>query len=202
MNIVKKNILVLVAAAGKSSRMGQCKALLKIDNSTFMQHMLQTLLGAGLTNIFITLPEQPHYDLCYERAKIYPIKYSKNLWPNFGLTGSIKTALDSRPKTYDALLICPIDMPFLSHELINNFAIALQQTNQNPAIIIPKAGNKRGHPVLFSRHFFKDLCSENNSQGPKSVIKANKSFIFELISSDSRLTLNINTQECYQIFLT
>ena len=137
-NINKNNVLVLIAGAGKSSRMGCCKALLKINNKTFIEHISTELLNAGFNNVFATLPESPDYYQCLEKINTYSIAYAKNLWPTLGLTGSIKTAFNKMTKNHQALLICPIDMPFLSYKLLNNFINLWQQQESKPTIIIPK----------------------------------------------------------------
>ena len=202
LNTDKSNVLVLIACAGKSSRMGKCKALLKINNRTFIKHMIIELLNANLVDIFITLPEYSNYYNCLKEIKNYPVVFSKNLWPALGLTGSIKTALNNRQKKYKALLICPIDMPFLSYKLLNMFFKLWRQQRLKPSIIIPKINKKRGHPILFSSHFFDKLCFEKNLNGAKDIINENKIFIKEFQFNNEKIICNLNTIKDYFHFIS
>ncbi len=50
----------LIAAAGTSSRMGFCKALLTFNDTTFVEHLVKTFIAASISPVIVTLPKDLH----------------------------------------------------------------------------------------------------------------------------------------------
>ncbi len=66
----------------------------------------------------------------------------------------LEAACHYRPEPTDAWLLAPADMPTLSvttiGAVIDAYRTAVARGGSVPAVIMPRAGGKRGHPVLFS----------------------------------------------------
>jgi molybdenum cofactor cytidylyltransferase len=72
--------------------------------------------------------------------------------PPADMKASVQGALDHiqlhyQPTASDVWMLAPADMPRLSSALINH-VLAAHQPDQ-PAIIAPRVGDRKGHPVLF-----------------------------------------------------
>jgi len=74
-----------------------------------------------------------------------------------GQLSSLIAAIEDTPQETDAILVCLVDNPFITKEVINKIIAKFRETN-NP-IIVPVFNGKRGHPTLFSRTLFSELVN-------------------------------------------
>ncbi|GAB3017256.1 molybdenum cofactor guanylyltransferase [Bowmanella dokdonensis] len=93
----------LVLAGGKSSRMGQDKALLPYLGGTLLDHARQLLLQCGCDTVMVSRNQ---------------FGFIRDLVPEAGPLGGIHSAL-ARLKYSDELLILPVDMPFMQPGMLN-----------------------------------------------------------------------------------
>ena len=82
-------------------------------------------------------------------------------------------------------------MPFIKSATIK---IMLQQIQNTKCIIAPKYKNQRGHPVLFSKHFFSELAQLNSETGARDVIKNNRKYLILIDVEDKGITRDIDTK--------
>ena len=85
----------LVAAAGASSRMGSCKALLAYaPHISFARRLCEVYLVAGADPVVVTLPESRD-DEGRVRADLngLPIVLARNESPALGLSGSVPASV-------------------------------------------------------------------------------------------------------------
>ena len=127
----QNNIAILILAAGESSRMGQPKQLLPVNNDTLLQHAATTalnitpnvtvVLGANNTTIQHTLQH-------------LPIQHIVNPdWPR-GMGTSIKAGvaqcIASTPQL-DAILLMTCDQPLITSQHLQNIITQYQTTNKH-----------------------------------------------------------------------
>jgi len=95
----------VILAGGKSSRMGQDKATLSINNQTMLERNTALLESIGVDKVIVSRNEDG---------------YVCDIHPNSGPMSGIHSALNStKCVTKDnALIIIPIDMPLLDRELL------------------------------------------------------------------------------------
>lgn len=103
-----RNIAGVVLAGGQSSRMGQNKALLEFDGRTLLAHMTDLL--RQLTGDVYVSGDFAGYDC---------IKDSK---PFAGPVSAIRDVLNYFGGAYEGILFVPVDMPFLTKELLQQLA--------------------------------------------------------------------------------
>jgi len=105
------SVIGVVLAGGKSSRMGQDKALLRLPNGkTLLEHSIELLNGLGLADVVIsraTRPDKIAQDISCIADKPF----------NLGPLSGIAAVITARPEA-TALLIIPVDLPFLTDELL------------------------------------------------------------------------------------
>lgn len=94
-------IVGLVLAGGLSSRMGQDKAMLRIDGRTLLERTLAALRAAGAEHVAIS----------GDRAGGIPDR-----WPAAGPIGGIASAAEGLPD--GEWLVVPVDMPRLGNEVL------------------------------------------------------------------------------------
>ncbi len=115
------HIAGIVLAGGRSSRMGQNKALLRYKDRPLIEHMMDILRNAGIQDIFISGSIENYSCLADNEAYAGP-------------AAAIRHVLKEKPGYYGYLFI-PVDMPLISPEIIKKLIL------QN------KGGYFMGHPL-------------------------------------------------------
>ena len=166
----KPKIIVLIFAAGGSSRLGRPKQLLKWGNSNLLQNAINTAVNSDTLKSVLVLGG--HYPEIISEIKTNNVEVVKNeTWKN-GLGNSIafgvKSVLEKYPKT-DGVLVMLADQPLIDRSylntLINSFEI-----NKKQIIASTYVNKKYGVPVIFDKHYFKELISLNDDEGAKHII--------------------------------
>ena len=101
--------------------------------------------------------------------------------------------LNMRAKLSDGLVICPVDSPIFSKELLFHMMNVAVLFRKRPVIIVPHFYSCPGHPVYFSHDFFDDLITCPKYGGIRSVISTNRHYEQALFSRDARILLNLNS---------
>jgi molybdenum cofactor cytidylyltransferase len=65
-------------------------------------------------------------------------------------------------------------------------------------IVVPRYGERRGHPVIFSRSIFPELLAAPLEEGAKTVVRAHRGETLELVTNDKGVTIDIDTPEEYR----
>lgn len=185
----------LVAAAGRSERMGRTKALLPLGQETFVTHLTRVLLRSGAAPVVVTVPEPPE-GAGVERAlaDVRGVVVTRNLAPTEGLAGSLATALASLEEDVDALVLCPVDMPFVTTSLVKKLVAAVEG---GALAAVPFVAQERGHPVVFARALFEELAGCAREGGARGVLERHDDDVALVPWGDPRVLVNVNTPEDY-----
>lgn len=101
----KSNIAGVVLAGGKSSRMGQSKAMLEYKGAPLLDHMIGILNKTEIAKIYVS-GEFEGYNCIVDE-----VKYE-------GPARAICTVL-AKLKSFDGVLFIPVDMPDLTPDILN-----------------------------------------------------------------------------------
>jgi molybdenum cofactor cytidylyltransferase len=181
-----------ILAAGESKRMGQPKALVPFQGSTFVEHLIaatrhprvgitRVVLGAGAEGIRANL-------------KIDPSSIVVNAdWPT-GQLSSLHAAIRSLPEGgTQGLLVCPVDHPLLSAHLVAALIAAFDSGGK--LIALPKYHGRRGHPVLFAAELYEELLAAPAEVGARHVVWNHARAVREVETEEEGVILNLNDPE-------
>lgn len=200
---MNKSIYSVILAAGESSRMGSPKPLLKIKDKTFLEHLIETIHDAGIKQKIVILGHEAEkivQSINSEKIqKDFRVKFIINEDYKRGQLSSIQTAIKSLPKTAEAIMICPIDRPLISSELIKKLIEAYSKSK--PPIVIPIFDAKRGHPIIFSSSLFPELMRAPLDVGARAVVWAHHNEVVEVPTEEEAILLNIDTPELYEKYI-
>ena len=187
-------INAIILAAGESKRMTKPKPLLTFGDHTFLEQIISVLKLSDVDQITVVLGAQAETvkkSIVLSETNIVINKdYSK------GQLSSLIVAIEYTTKETEAILVCLVDMPFITKEVVDEIISKFKQTN-NP-IIVPIFNKKRGHPVLFSRSLFNELINAPQEQGARYVLYSNEEKILELDTPESGILVGINTPDDYK----
>ena len=140
----------IIPAAGRSQRMGQPKLLLPLAGRTIIEHVVAAWRDSRVQEIVVVVSgeNEPVARLC----RTLPCHVVVPPTPPADMKASVGYGLrfiEDRfsPEPQDAWLVAPADLPTLSAAVIN--AVIEAYDPSHPAIVVPKHGSRRGHPVLF-----------------------------------------------------
>jgi molybdenum cofactor cytidylyltransferase len=106
--------------------------------------------------------------------------------------------LEQIPEQTEAIILCLVDHPFLTSELVNEIIRKFRE-NKSP-VIIPVYNKERGHPTLFSRVLFNELLNAPYDQGARHVVYSNEDKILEIQTSEKGTRIGIDTPQQYKSY--
>ena len=189
-------INAIILAAGESRRMGKLKPLLRFKDKTFLDEIISVLKLSDVDRITVVLGAEAQtikksVDLSGTNIVVNK-EYQK------GQLSSLIAGIEDVPEETKAILVCLVDSPFITQEVVNKTIRKFKETNS--PIIVPVFNKQRGHPTLFSRSLFNELANAPEEQGARHVIYSNEEKILELETCESGILIGINTPEDYKFY--
>jgi molybdenum cofactor cytidylyltransferase len=181
-------LAAVILSGGASLRMGIPKALLPYRGGTFLDHLLsvtdhprigwrRVVLGADARAIAegVELPADE-------------VLINDN-W-EAGQLSSIQCGLRNLPSGTDGMLLCLIDHPLISRELVSQLVEQFYEAGKS--IVLPVYKGRRGHPVIFASRLYEELLSAPLETGARAVVWAHSEEVCEMETSEEGCVLNLN----------
>lgn len=186
-------LAAVILSGGSSSRMGSPKALLQYQGRAFLEHLLEVTRHPNICARRVVLgvhaePIVKAVDLAADEIVI------NEHWEK-GQLSSIQLALRSLPPRTSGILLCLIDHPLISAELVNELIQAFQATRA--PIVLPLYEGRRGHPVIFSAQLYTELMGASLQVGAREVVWAHQKEICEMETNEEGCVLNLNDPEAF-----
>ena len=155
--------MLLLLAAGQSSRMGLPKALIDWKGKPlFIRHLESFAAFGGAFAVIVASKENKKNlnDALNQYPVNLPTRVSVNPDPEREMLSSIKVGLNSA-KTPESVFLLPVDTPVFDQQVWQ----ALSEGDfKGEKVRIPSHAMKSGHPLLLSPQFVKDLCAVSSDQ--------------------------------------
>jgi len=184
----------IVLAAGESTRMGKPKPLLRFGDRTFLEQIVTVLQNSSVDRITVVLGAQARR--IAEAIDFADASMVVNKDYRSGQLSSLIAGLKHVPRETEAILLCLVDHPFITTDVVNR--IVSEFTATRAPIVIPTFDGRRGHPTLFSRVMFKELGAAPEAQGARHVVYANEDKVLEVAVSDNTIFTGVNTPDEYR----
>jgi molybdenum cofactor cytidylyltransferase len=181
-------LAAVILSGGASRRMGTPKALLPYRGGTFLEHLLKVtdhprigwrrvVLGADAAAIAegVELPADE-------------VVINEN-W-EAGQLSSIQAGVRSLPAWTDGILLCLIDHPLISRELVGELLKEFYESGK--AIVLPVYKGHRGHPVIFASRLYEELLNAPLETGARAVVWKHREEVCEMGTSEEGCVLNLN----------
>ncbi len=195
------SVAAILLAAGSSRRMGaENKLLLPFRGRPMIQYQVEAIQQSSRTDCIVVLG----YDAEEVRAVLpSQIKTVFNENHLTGMTSSIQAGIEVVEENAKGYMICLSDMPFLmkeDYEKIVHFF--LKHIEKYPRLIVqPVYQQRRGHPVIFSNYYRKELLAHSAPDGCREIVRKNKKEVRHLDMDHPNILKDIDTPEDYNRFL-
>jgi len=192
-------ITAIVLAAGSSRRMGKDnKLLLPMQNQTVIETVVDHLLELSDIEIIVVLGHEA--DRVQSVLGSRKVKMVINQDHLKGMTTSIQCGIRAAAPDSLGYLICLADLPLISSTTYQSIVQAFLKrlAKQTSCILIPTYQSKKGHPIVFARHFKEAILNNTFMEGCKNIIQANPQDLYFLQSNDPSIILDMDTPSDYQ----
>ena len=187
-------INAIILAAGQSHRMGKPKPLLRFNDKTFLEQIISVLKVTDVDRITVVLGAEA--ETIKKSVDLSETNIVINKDYRKGQLSSLIAAIEDTPPETEAILVCLVDNPFITKEIVNNIIRKFKETKK--PIVVPVFNKKRGHPTLFSRSLFNELLNAPEEQGARYVLYSNEEKVFEVEISESGTLIGIDTPDDYK----
>ena len=218
-----KSTPLILLAAGRSSRMGIPKGLLKFKNIYWLEHQIQNYFSYGGKKVLIVLG-----DHCSEYQKVFSwldlpekwlsfqrgqVAYVQNKNPKDGQFSSLQIALNfllskksskfHPPPNFEKVLLLPVDVPLADEVSLKKMLTSFKDKSECK-VCIPSYQKQKGHPVLLSRIFCQYLVQQQIASNPRldhiiRGLKTNQVGVVDV--NDKSVHLNINTTNDWREYI-
>jgi len=186
-------LAAIILSGGASQRMGSPKALLPYQGRPFLEHLLEVTRHPKISarRVVLGVHAEPIAKAIHLPADEVVINTD---WEK-GQLSSIQAALNSLPVGLDGMLLCLVDHPLISANLVGDL-IATFYTSNAP-VVLPVFEGRRGHPVIFSAKLFPELQTASLDVGARAVVWAHRTEISEFPTNEEGCVLNLNDPETF-----
>ena len=187
-------IHALILAAGESTRMGMPKPLLRLGDTTFLGQILSVLRESDADRTTVVLGARAQ--MIQASVDLSEVDVVVNEDYAQGQLSSLIRGLKSLPGDTDAIVLCLVDHPFVTTEIVNRLIGVFRETRR--PIVLPVFDGRRGHPALFARSLFDELANAPPEKGARHVVSSNEDKVLEVEVPDRGVLTSIDTPQDYR----
>ncbi len=177
----------IILAGGASTRMGRPKATLEVDGETFAARLVRTFSALTPDVVLVT---GALGDLSVTGARTV---FNPN-WRSGQLT-SLQAGLQVLAPGTPAAFFTPVDCPLFLADTVR--ALWQRFLELRPPLVIPRYGDRRGHPVLASSVLFAEFLALPASGQARDVIHARRCDTVYVDVDDRGIVADIDTPADY-----
>jgi CTP:molybdopterin cytidylyltransferase MocA len=192
----------VITAAGRSSRMGVFKPLLKIESLTVAEHIIRSFQAASVTHIVIVTGnnaeelENSIKQGLKQHLKDSSIVFLRNdNYEHNEMLDSIKIGLRFQKDKCGKIFITPVDVPLFSSDTVK----ALLHCKKD--VGIPMYEGKTGHPIILGNDAVTKILAYSGSGGLRNAITELSLEVEYIETEDRGILYDIDTQEDYASIL-
>lgn len=184
-------VVVIVTAAGMSTRNPPNKLLIRLDDESVIEKTVGT---------FTQLPVQTVVVLGYQGEIMQPLLENRfgdtlsivhNPEYTSGIAGSVRVGVQSiEPGTVDYYAFCNGDRPFIKAQTVTY--LLSQVDALRPLIAIPTFLYEVGHPTFFAGSLRDELLQVTGDLGGRPVIERHRDKVLNIPVDDEGITIDMD----------
>jgi molybdenum cofactor cytidylyltransferase len=187
---VSGRVAAILLAAGRSRRMGSCKQLLPLGDSTVIKRCIGALVTGGAGEVVVVVSEKGSG--VAEAVRAYPVRVVVNPEPEGDMASSVRAGRDALTAEVSGVIVSLCDYPLVAAGTITSL---ITEHGVSPGrIIIPCYQERRGHPLLFPRTILNELADD---QILRDLVRREPNRIRFLGVDDPGVLIDMDTPEDY-----
>ena len=190
-------ISVIILAAGSSSRFGRPKLLMPLGKTSILEHTIDNVLSSRINEVIVVLGH--HAEEITELLKSLPVNVVVNRAYSEGMSTSIVAGLGLVSDKAQGIMLVLADQPFVDNLTINHILKTFYSSHKG--IVVPVHQDRRGHPVIFSAKYKRELLMLKGDIGGREVIDRHSDDILEVPVECKGVIMDIDTMESYNFAL-
>ena len=189
-------VAAVVLAAGAGRRMGfRPKALLTLDDETFLARVVRTCRGGGCDEIWVVAPPAPPAVLALTR--LLRVRAIVNPDPGRGMFSSVQLGVgevDRTKKEATDCLVFPVDHPRVETATVRALLAARRQASAT-VWLRPVFNARGGHPILIPGSAASALLGCDPRVSLRDALRDIGLEPFDVPVDDSGILANVNVPE-------
>ena len=184
----------ILLAAGTSTRMGNVKQLLPIDGRPVLEHVLDNVRGADVSEIILVLGHSAQ--AIQQEVELRDVKVVMNDNYPQGMGTSLQSGLGAIDPTIEAAIIVLADQPFVCPSTLDQ--LIQEHSRTRAQIMIPTYRGFRGNPVLLDRSVFPEVKHLRGDIGCRSIFGDHLEGIVKMPVQDVGILLDLDEPVDYE----
>jgi molybdenum cofactor cytidylyltransferase len=197
-------IHAILLAAGQSRRMGAQKLLLPFAGGTVIGHIAAQIAAGGVDGIVAVV--RPGAADVAEALAGQAVRMVTNPDADGDMLSSVRCGLRALPAECDAVLVALGDQPAVTAELIRRMIAAFHAAAPAPApaasatgrIVVPAYEGRRGHPMLFSACYRREILADFDGAGLRGLLAAHPAEVIDLPAAGPAVLSDMDGPEDYR----
>lgn len=188
-------VAIVVLAAGKSSRMAQCRAqklLATFNGKPLIRRSVTTALNCDCTGVFVVTGHR-HGEIAAAINDL-PCQIIYNKDYQSGIASSLRIGVSAALKTRpEGIMITLADMPHLSSGHFRTLVAAFRETGARSIVRAVGRGSP-GNPVIFPPNLYDGLQQLKGDLGARSLVRSGAVQVIDIEIGEAAL-LDVDTVE-------
>lgn len=174
--------------------MGEPKQLLRFGESTIVETVVDSMLGAKFDEVIVVVGHCAA--AIQEQLRTRSVRIVLNANYREGMLTSAQAGIRALERS-EAFALMLVDQPFITTALINQVVNAYVQTDKG--IALPSYNYKRGHPVVFHQRYAREILGlDSESGGVRTLFKKYDNDIHYVPVDTDRVLRDIDYREDYE----
>jgi molybdenum cofactor cytidylyltransferase len=187
-------ITAIILAAGRSSRMGDFKPLLKIDDKPVLKRVISIFPEAGIKDVRVIVGYR--YSELLVQIEECDVAWIRNDRWEQGMFSSVKAGVATIEDSVKGFLVMPVDIPLVEAPTIIRLVEVFEQSEK--LVCYPNFRGRRGHPPLISTQYRQEILQWENSGGLAGFLKQKQADSIDVDVEDEGILLDMDTPEDYR----
>ena len=183
----------LVLAAGLSRRMRQPKQLLRLGQTTLLEHTISVAASSRLDEVVVVVSPDLAHRLSWDTSPC--VRTVVNPRPHDGQSSSLRLGLACVAPESDGVLVLMCDQPGVTARLVNHLLEAWSA--HTAGAIVPTYGGERGTPVLLGSELWPLVAQLTGDMGARAVLGAHPEVVRSIEVGHLGTPEDIDTPEEY-----
>jgi molybdenum cofactor cytidylyltransferase len=168
--------------------------LLPFQGKTVIESVLEEALLSRLDKVLVILGSDR--EVIQEKIQSLPAETCFNPGYKKGMLSSVHAGLKNLKAGTNAVCLLLGDQPHIRAAVIDHLIEAFDKSKQR--IVIPVYSGRRGHPVIFSADYTREIFTLNPDIGLRELMQRHPGDIFEVDIQAPEILKDLDTPEDYE----